>query len=84
VINDGVMISLIGVGGSLLTAYITIRLRQRKPRGQYIDLAFESYENIMKRQDEELQRAYADQDKLRIENKRLSDENALLRNRSNI
>lgn len=83
-ISDAVTISLIGIGGSLLTAYITIRLRQRKPRGQYIDLAFESYEAIMKRQDTELQRAYAlnnDKDR-RI--RELSDEIALLRGKFNV
>lgn len=55
-ISDGVITSIIGLIGGVLAAYITVRVRSKKPKSEYIDTAFEAYEAIMKRQDAELQR----------------------------
>jgi len=56
VISDALLITIITAAASILAAYITVRVRRKKPRSEYIDTAFEAYEAIMKRQDEEIQR----------------------------
>lgn len=56
-----VLTSIIVALGGVLGAYITVRVRRSKPRkSEYIDTAFEMYENMVKRQDEEISRLRVD------------------------
>lgn len=64
-ISDGVITSVIGLLGGVLAAYITARFRRTKPKSEYIDTAFEAYEVIMRRQDEEIKRLIEENSTLR-------------------
>jgi uncharacterized membrane-anchored protein YhcB (DUF1043 family) len=73
VISDGVLTTIITVVGSVIVAYITYRIKNAKPRKEErIDTAFDMYEAILKRQDQEIT-------ELRTENARLIAENRELR-----
>jgi len=65
VFSDAVITTFLTVVGAVTTAYITYRIKNAKPKVERVDTALDVYESVVKRQDEE--------------NKRLVEENTLLR-----
>lgn len=69
--SNEILTSLIVTLGGVVAAFITVRVRRSKPRAQYIDTAFEAYEAIMRRQDDEIKRKDVQIAELVAENARL-------------
>lgn len=65
--DSGIVTSTIVAIGGILTAFISVRYRSKKPKSEYIDTAFQMYEALIKQKDEE--------------NRILREENSALRGR---
>lgn len=52
-ISEAVIITLITTAGAILVAYITYRVKNSKPKTDRVDTAFDMYEKLLKRANEE-------------------------------
>lgn len=66
-ISEAVINTLIIAIGSIVTGYIALRLKNAKPKTDRVDTAFDMYDKMLARKDEEISRLNDENDELRKE-----------------
>lgn len=79
--DSGVITSIIVAVGGIITAFISVRFRSKKPKSEYIDTAFQMYESLIKQKDAENLQLREDKALLTRENGELMLENNRLKRR---